>query len=620
MTAAPMTIDKSVALYGCGDLRLSDAGKTVRLHGWVNRRRDFGGLVFVDLRDRSGITQITVDPRISAQALEIASDVRNEYVLEVVGLVRARPEGTDNKNLATGDIEVALQAIEVLNPAKPLPFPISDASVETDEQTRLKYRYLDLRRQRMTRNMVLRSRIVKFMRDYMDEHSFLEIETPILIKSTPEGARDYLVPSRVHAGEFYALPQSPQQLKQLLMVAGMERYYQIARCFRDEDLRADRQPEFTQLDVEMSFVEQEDVLRLMEELFTRLIPAVTPQYTIRDMPFPRFTYAESMARFGNDKPDIRFGLELVDVSDVVAGSGFGVFANTVAAGNKVVGLRIPGGASLTRREQDALEEFVKGFGAKGLARLAVEAGDDGAPTGKAGIAKFLGEATVKSIIARFDERGANFHAGAERVAAGDLLVFVADTEKVIQESLSRLRLDQGRRLNLLDANTMALCWILDFPLFEWSEDEKRWDAVHHPFTSPLPADVGLLDSDPGKVRAAAYDLALNGNEIAGGSIRIHRREVQEKMFGLLNYTPEEANARFGHLLTAFEYGAPPHGGIASGIDRVVALLAGEDSIREVIAFPKTQSATDVMTDAPSPVDDKQLRDLHIKLAALPEKK
>jgi len=596
-------------IYTCGTLRIENIGEEVMLRGWVNRRRDLGGLIFLDLRDRSGLTQIVFDPRDSEEAHAIASKVRAEYVLQITGKVRQRPEGTENSNLVTGQIEVPASSIEVLNAAKPLPFEINDR-VEVDEMIRLKYRYLDLRRPRMQKNMILRHRVVKFMRDYLDERDFIEIETPILIKSTPEGARDYLVPSRVHPGEFYALPQSPQQLKQMLMVAGMERYFQIARCFRDEDLRADRQPEFTQLDIEMSFIEQEDILQLIEGMFIGMVEKVALDKKLKFKPFPRLSYAESMAKYGNDKPDLRFALPLTDIGDLVKDSEFKVFSGAIAAGGQVNGLCLPGCGGYTRRELDGLVDYVKQFGAKGLAWLALDKTEDGSLSSKSPSAKFFTPEQLQAIASRFEPAA----------GAGDLLVFVADQSTVVVNALGRLRAEMGRRLNLIDPNEVAFCWVLDFPLLEWSEAEKRWDAVHHPFTAPKPEDLHLLDTDPGAARANAYDIVCNGYEVGGGSIRIHRRDVQTKLFGLLNYTQEQAEERFGHMLNAFEYGAPPHGGIAPGIDRIVMILASEDNIREVIAFPKTQSATDEMTQAPSSVDEKQLRELGIALLPPPEKK
>ena len=596
-------------VYACGELRAEEIGQEVTVRGWVNNRRDLGGLIFIMLRDRSGLVQIAIDPRDNAEAHAAASDVRNEYVLRVTGLVRQRPAGSANDKLPTGEIEIVPNRLEVLNAAKALPFQVNSEQNEVDEMLRLRYRYLDLRRPEMLRIISTRHKIVKFMRDYLDERDFLEIETPILMKSTPEGARDYLVPSRVHPGEFYALPQSPQQLKQMLMVAGMEKYYQIARCFRDEDLRADRQPEFTQLDIEMSFVEQEDILQLIEGMYIGLTERIASDRRLMTQPFPRFTYDESMARYGNDKPDIRFGMELTDVSDLVKDSAFQVFSSAIAAGGQVKGLRLPGCAGYSRREVDGLVEFVKGFGAKGLAYLALDT-DNGALVSKSPAAKFFLPSQIAALAERF---------GAE-TGAGDLLVFVADGPTVVANALGRLRNEMGKRLKLIDTGVLAFCWVLDFPLVEWNADENRWDAVHHPFTAPKPEDIALLDSDPGRAKANAYDLVCNGYETAGGSIRIHQRDVQTKLFGLLNYSPEDAQERFGHMLTAFEFGAPPHGGIAAGLDRTVMLFTGEDNIRNVIAFPKTQSATDEMTQAPSPVDAKQLADLHINVVKPPEKK
>jgi aspartyl-tRNA synthetase len=595
-------------VYPAGELRLENVGEEVIVNGWVNNRRDLGGLIFIVLRDRSGLVQVAIDPRDNPEAHAAASDVRNEYVLRITGTVRNRPEGTINEKLPTGKIEIVPSKFEILNPAKPLPFQVND-NAEVDELQRLRYRYLDLRRPFMQHNLIMRHRVTKYMRDYLDERGFLEIETPILIKSTPEGARDYLVPSRVHPGEFYALPQSPQQLKQLLMVSGIEKYFQIARCFRDEDLRADRQPEFTQLDIEMSFIQQEDILQLLEGLYTGMAQALRPDKKILQTPFPRFSYDESMARFGNDKPDIRFGMELKDISDLVKESEFKVFSGAIAAGGQVKGLLLPGCGSYSRRELDGLVEFVKQFGAKGLAYLQLE-GSAGSLTSKSPAAKFFTPELLQSIAAKF---------GPE-VKGGDLLVFVADQPGVVANALGRLRNEMGKRLNLIDQNVFAFCWVTDFPLLEWNADENRWDAVHHPFTAPKPEDVPFLETDPGKAKANAYDMVCNGYETAGGSIRIHNRDVQTKMFALMSYSLEDTQARFGHMLNAFEYGAPPHGGIAAGLDRTIMLFTDEENIRNVIAFPKTQSATDEMTQAPSPVDARQLKELHIALALPPEKK
>jgi aspartyl-tRNA synthetase len=589
----------------CGQLRAADTARQVRVNGWVHRRRDQGALIFIDLRDHDGITQVVFNRENNPGAHGIAEGVRSEYVLRVDGTVQERGADRINPNLATGEIEVVADRIEVLNKAKPLPFEIAGGS-EPDETLRLKYRYLDLRRPRMQRNLELRHRVIKFIRDYLDARAFLEIETPILIKSTPEGARDYLVPSRVHEGEFYALPQSPQQLKQLLMVAGMGRYFQIARCFRDEDLRADRQPEFTQLDLEMSFVEREDILQLIEAMLIELVPAVSDK-RIMTVPFPRLTYAESIARYGNDKPDIRFGMEITDLSECFVGTEFTVFAKTLEDEGLVAGIRVPGGASWTRRELDELTETAKRYGAKGLVWIAIEGPATERAEGgahwqvRSPAAKFLGGVEIDEIVKELDAE------------AGDLLLIVADTTNTTRDVLGRLRTDMARKLKLLDDSLLAFAWVIDPPLVEWNDDEGRWDAVHHPFTAPMPEDKDLLDTDPGAVRAAAYDVVCNGYELSTGSIRIHDREQQATVFKLMGYSEEETNARFGHLLEAFEYGAPPHGGIAPGIDRIVMLLAGEDNIREVIAFPKTAQARDLMTDAPSPVPDRALKELHIRV-------
>jgi aspartyl-tRNA synthetase len=582
--------------HTCGELRISDVGKVVKLAGWVHRRRDHGGVTFIDLRDRFGLVQIVLSPEISAESHELAEAIRMEWVIQIEGKVRRRPAGSENLNLPTGEIEVEVHQLRILNPAKTPPFLINKDE-EADENTRLKYRYLDLRREKMRRNLELRHRVVKFIRDYLDARGFWEIETPILFKTTPEGARDYLVPSRVHPGEFYALPQSPQQLKQLLMVAGVERYFQIARCFRDEDQRGDRQPEFTQLDLEMSFVEREDIMQLIEDMFTKLVAEVVPEKKLFVSPFPRLKYQEAMERFGKDNPDIRFGMELVNLSDLFGQSGFSVFDMVVQGGGSVRGINAKELGDYSRKQIDELTEYVKQFGAKGLAYIAL------APEGE-----------VRSTFAKFLSPELQ-HAIFERMQAekGDLLLFVADRNAVVFEALGRLRVYLAERLNLIDPNVLAFCWVIDFPFVVWNDEEKRWDPSHHLFTSPMPEDIALLDSNPGAARGQQYDLVLNNYEIGGGSIRIHDRSLQEKVFKLIGLDPDVARERFGHMLEAFEYGTPPHGGIAPGIDRICMLLAGEPNIREVIAFPKNQAARDVMADAPSPVEPKQLDELHIKV-------
>ncbi|HXF64725.1 MAG TPA: aspartate--tRNA ligase, partial [Caldilineaceae bacterium] len=565
--------------------------------------------IFIDLRDRFGLTQVTIDSESAPAAHEVAAQARSEYVLQVQGVVRPRPAGFENPNLATGAIEVIAEQVTILNPAKTPPFYVSGNADDVDEALRLKYRYLDLRRPRMVYNLTLRHRIVRFIREFLSARDFLEIETPILLKSTPEGARDFVVPSRLHPHEFYALPQSPQQLKQLLMVAGIERYFQIARCFRDEDLRADRQPEFTQLDLEMSFVDAADIRALIEALLIELSREVSPK-RIQQIPFPVLTYAEAMDKYGIDRPDLRFGQTLFDLGPVARQANFGVFRNALDAGGQVKGVVYPGGAHLSRREIDELTEFVKQYGAKGLAWIGV--------TGEPDAQGLYPDAALRSQIAKFftpqELRAIVEASGAQ---TGDLILIVADQPGVVAQSLSNLRLEIGRRAKLIDNDVLAFCWVVDFPLLEYNPDEQRWQAVHHPFTSARDEDWAKLESDPGAVLAKAYDIVLNGWEIGGGSIRIHRSDLQDRLFTVLGLDRSHMEAQFGHLLEAFQYGAPPHGGIALGIDRVVALYAEADSIRDVIAFPKTAAGTDLMVNAPSPVTEEQLRELHIMLR--PEK-
>jgi aspartyl-tRNA synthetase len=587
----------------CGELTAARVGEHITLAGWVNRRRDHGGLIFIDLRDRYGLTQIVIDPQRSAAAAALhraAGEIRNEYVLQVTGEVIRRLPGMENPALATGEIEVSASDMRILSPAKTPPFPVSDLTA-ADEALRLKYRYLDLRRASMRDNMILRHRVVKGIRDFMDERGFLEIETPILMKSTPEGARDYLVPSRLYPGEFYALPQSPQQLKQLLMVAGLDRYFQIARCFRDEDLRADRQPEFTQLDVEMSFVAEEDVMQLIEALLVALIEGCV-QKRIAQRPFPRLRYATAMERYGSDHPDIRFDLSLVELTDLGRLGTFRVFHDAVTGGGMIKALRVPGAAGYTRREQDELVEFARTLGAKGLVMLALLPDGPRSP-----LTKFLSAEELDQITTRV---------GA---TTGDLVLFVADTARVCNDVLSRLRTRMAQRLGLIDENEMALCWIVDFPLLEWNEREQRYEAGHNPFSGVYPGDEPLLDTRPLQARARQYDIICNGYEIGGGSVRIDRAELQRKVFRLLGLSDEQIEEQFGPILEALTYGAPPHGGIALGLDRLVMLLAGEDEIRQVIAFPKTQSAQDLLLSAPSPVDEQQLRELHLAVRQEPSR-
>ena len=590
--------------HSCGELSRKDVGSEVTLAGWVDHRRDHGGLIFIDLRDREGMVQVVFNPETSASCHKIASQMRSEYVIRVGGEVSLRPQGTVNPKLPTGEIEVVAHSTDILNPSKTPPFYINE-EVEVEEGLRLKYRYLDLRRARMKENLLLRHRVMKFIRHFMDAKGFIEVETPVLIKSTPEGARDYLVPSRLHPGKFYALPQSPQQLKQLLMVAGVEKYFQIARCFRDEDTRADRQPEFTQLDLEMSFVEEEDILNLMEELFTAMVEALKPEMRVIK-PFPRFTYTEAMERYGTDKPDLRFGLELGDLTDIAAQSDFSIFRAAIVQGGKVKGICAPGCGSYSRSQLDELNKLVQSLGAEGL--LTMSLGSAG------GSWNDLTIEMVKSVAARFltldqiKQMGQRLGAGR-----GDLLLIVAGKAELVDMTLGELRQEMGHRLKLADPELFAFAFIQNFPLLRWDEETKRWDSEHHPFTAPWDEDVPLLDSAPEKVRGKHYDVVCNGYEIGGGSIRIHTAELQKKVFRLLGYSDEEIDSRFGHMLEAFQYGAPPHGGIALGLDRIVMLLAGEETIREVIAFPKNQSAADLTFDAPSSVSDEQLAELHLRL-------
>ncbi len=588
----------------CGELREESIGSQPTLTGWVSRRRDHGGVIFVDLRDRSGIVQVVFDPETSPQAYEIADQFRSEWVVQVKGTVRVRPPGSENPAMETGMIEVAADEATVLNPSLTPPFYISD-DVEVDESLRLRYRYLDLRRPAMLRNLVLRHKVVKYIRDFLSDRDFLEIETPILIKSTPEGARDYLVPSRMQPGNFYALPQSPQQLKQLLMVSGVEKYFQIARCFRDEDLRADRQPEFTQLDLEMSFVEEEDILRLTEELYTGMLESVVPDRTIIK-PFPRLEYADAMNRYGSDKPDLRFGLEMTDVTALANETEFRVFLSVAQNGGIIKGFVVPGQGEYTGTMMRNLEQTAQGFGAGGLSHV-----------------RFHGDGALDAIA----EEDVQLSPGlrmpvewsrrlAQRMGAvpGDLVLLMAGPPRQVNTWLSAMRDHMGATLGLADPQTLAFAFVTRFPLFDWNADRNRWDSSHHPFTQPADGQEGLLDGeDFGSIDSKAYDLVCNGSELASGSIRIHRREMQERIFQILGYSTDDINDRFGQILEAFEYGAPPHGGIAPGIDRLVAILAGSTSIRDVIAFPKTQTGADLLFGSPAPVEPEQLKELELRL-------
>ena len=578
----------------CGDLRLEHAGQTVTVNGWVDRVRDNGGVLFLLLRDRAGIVQCTFDKSVNADLFDIAFTCRTEFVVAVKGKLVARDAAAINKKMPTGEVEIIAEDIRILSKAETTPFEIDDTK-EVGDQIRLKYRYLDLRRPSMQKNLMLRHRVTQVARNYFDEHGFLEIETPMLTKSTPEGARDYLVPSRVHPGKFYALPQSPQQYKQLLMLSGMDRYIQITRCFRDEDLRADRQPEFTQIDMELAFVDVDDVIDVNERLLAHLFKEVLGVEV--QLPIQRMTWKEAMNRFGSDKPDLRFGMELVDVSETVKDTEFVVFKGALENGGSVRGINAKGQGAMPRKKIDKLVEFAKGYGAKGLAYIAIH--EDG--SWKSSFSKFMTEEQMEALIKAMDGQ------------AGDLLLFAADRNKIVWNVLGALRLELAEQMGLLDKNEYRFVWITEFPLLEWSDEENRFTAMHHPFTMPMDEDLPLLDTDPGAVRAKAYDIVLNGTEIGGGSVRIHQNDVQEKMFEMLGFTKEQAHERFGFLLDAFKYGVPPHAGLAYGLDRLVMLMAKEDSIRDVIAFPKVKDASCLMTEAPSPVDAVQLEELGLEV-------
>jgi len=588
--------------HSCNQLNKDNKGQRVTLAGWVDRRRDHGGLIFIDLRDREGLVQVIFNPEKSKQCHDIASRLRNEYVISTSGEVGIRPPGTENKKMASGDIEIIADSIEILNESKTPPFYINE-DAEVDENLRLKYRYLDLRRSRMKKNLLLRHRVVNFMRDFLNDRGFIDIETPILIKSTPEGARDYLVPSRVYPGKFYALPQSPQQMKQLLMVAGVEKYYQIARCFRDEDTRADRQPEFTQLDIEMSFVDEEEITNLLEELFTSMVETIKPEIKMVK-PFTRLNYTEAMEFYGTDKPDLRFGMKIGDISDIAVETEFTIFKNIVNSGGRVKGISAPGCAGYSRNQLNELNEIAKSAGAHGLITISLDSSADSLDKLtideiKSVVAKHLTIEQIKEIAARL---------GA---GAGDLLLIVAGDSNLTSTVLGKLRLEMGYRLKLADPKMYSFVFIENFPLLYWSKEAGCYQPMHHPFTSPREEDIQLLDTTPEKAYGRHYDMVLNGYEIAGGSIRIHKSDLQRKVFRLMGYSDDDVQQLFGHLLEAFSYGAPPHGGVAAGIDRILMIMAGEGTIREVIPFPKNQNAVDLLFDAPSPVSEEQLDELHL---------
>jgi len=584
--------------HNCGELREKNIGESVIINGWVDRRRDLGGVIFIDIRDRYGITQVVFEPTFNSQAHSDAKDLRSEYVISVEGVVRKRPADTDNPELPTGHIDVMVNKLIILNEAETPPFQIKD-DIDVHEDLRLKYRYLDLRRSKLQKNLLLRHKMYQITRKYFDENNFAEVETPVLMKSTPEGARDYLVPSRLHKGKFYALPQSPQQYKQLLMVAGMDRYFQIVKCFRDEDLRADRQPEFTQIDVEMSFVDQEDVFNTVEGLMKKLFAEIWNKEL--KTPLLRLSFDEAMEKYGSDKPDIRFNLEMKTLNSVFNNTGFKVFKDAIDSNGIVTGLLASGCGDYTRNQLDVLTDFVKGYGAKGLIWIRVKDNGNGSEL-ESPTMKFFTDEEKRNLIEALDAK------------AGDLIFILSGSKLKTLNTMGVLRLEMAKRLNLIKEDSEPkLLWVTDFPLFEWDEETKRYYAMHHPFTSPRLEDVQLMETDPGKVKARAYDLVLNGNEIAGGSIRIHNSELQAKMFKALGISEEEAQQKFGFLMNAFKYGAPPHGGIAFGFDRMAMIFAGENSIRDVIAFPKTASAVSLMDDSPSVVSEEQLKELHIKV-------